>query len=491
MKVFIGSSSESVIHANNLENILKRLNIQSTIWRDSFILSTYTLENLLNISKDFDAAFFIFAEDDIQIKNSEKFPVTRDNVILETGLFISAIGREKVVLCTVGKPHIPTDLAGITRMPMEDLGFLEKQISLWKNQVDNLLPKMLLSVDFVEMLPRNLADENSPLEVRWKYAKEIWFVNYACTAFLAAQEAVSGEMAKSKWYQVFEKALQAGCNFKFLLTEPNTFADFDASRYKMKTIPNKNIQASALIGLAFEALKNKCKRIEKEDQDKCGTIDYRATDIALPYGLVMVLNDEEHSDLNHIKVDLYSPELSNDRNRRSFILYLNKNKDNYKFFEDQVFTLWNHAKSFSSPKISCGKIDHKDIEEVISVPQTYRQYFVGDLQKPQKINHIYDKKIEVGISYYQNYTFDQPHFHTYATEYLYVLQGEYQLAVKKPDGILYEHLTAGDFYVIPKLTPYASKANKETKILFMKSPSLFDKVNYQGDDLMSFGISWD
>ncbi|MEK4521167.1 cupin domain-containing protein [Psychrobacillus sp. FSL W7-1493] len=110
-----------------------------------------------------------------------------------------------------------------------------------------------------------------------------------------------------------------------------------------------------------------------------------------------------------------------------------------------------------------------------------RQYLVGNLKRPQKLTHIHDEKLEVGITNYEQSTNELPHYHTQATEYQYVLSGNttyYNLDTN-------EEITfnAGDFYVIYPQTTYAQKSAENTRILFIKNPSINDKVNVKNTEL--------
>lgn len=106
---------------------------------------------------------------------------------------------------------------------------------------------------------------------------------------------------------------------------------------------------------------------------------------------------------------------------------------------------------------------------------TSRQYLAGDLQLPQIIKHIHDEHIEIGITEYTEYKYEMPHYHKHATEYQYMLEGmtEY-LNVDTYEKVVYRK---GDFYAINPHTKYAQRSKAGTKIIFIKSPGLNDKMN--------------
>lgn len=117
-------------------------------------------------------------------------------------------------------------------------------------------------------------------------------------------------------------------------------------------------------------------------------------------------------------------------------------------------------------------LSHQDIFDATN--KSYRQYFTGNLSRPQLLRHLHSENIEIGISVYQNFTADTPHMHTTTADMIYVLSGEYHiLLIEKWENII---MHSGDFISIPLNTPYASKAKAGTSVLFIKSCKGNDKV---------------
>ena len=117
------------------------------------------------------------------------------------------------------------------------------------------------------------------------------------------------------------------------------------------------------------------------------------------------------------------------------------------------------------------KINSSDIENVLK--GVSRQYLAGDLRKPQELDFITDKHLEIGITDYDQYTTEVVHYHTEAVEYQYMLSG-WTKYKDTETGIEYE-FKKGDFYCIERNTTYAQKSKKGTRILFIKVPSINDK----------------
>lgn len=126
------------------------------------------------------------------------------------------------------------------------------------------------------------------------------------------------------------------------------------------------------------------------------------------------------------------------------------------------------------------KVKNATIEAVLK--NETRQYLAGNLKNPQKINHINDENIEIGITDYNEYTTEVVHYHTIATEYQYMLSG-WTKYLDVETGEEYE-FKEGDFYCIEKNTKYAQKSKKGTRILFIKTPSINDKIVVEKSDMV-------
>lgn len=121
------------------------------------------------------------------------------------------------------------------------------------------------------------------------------------------------------------------------------------------------------------------------------------------------------------------------------------------------------------------KISQDEIEKALQT--TSRQYFVGNLKLPQIINHIHDPDIEIGISSYLHDDTEEPaHWHPVQKEFQYVLTGR-TVYTNVITGETYEY-KAGDFYAIYPEICYKQVSEKGTKILFIKIPSIHDKVHW-------------
>ena len=81
-----------------------------------------------------------------------------------------------------------------------------------------------------------------------------------------------------------------------------------------------------------------------------------------------------------------------------------------------------------------------------------RVYLCGNLALPNGLEHIQTDGYEIGISYYDDFSADKPHLHSYNTEYNYVIEGEIKILLLQEGTEL--HLKKGDLFVIHSNEPH-------------------------------------
>lgn len=117
-KLFIGSAKASVKVARAVAARLEGDGIaEVTIWDEGvFSLNQGFLERLLNLLSEFDFAVLIWSPDDVTESKGDSKASPRDNVIFECGLFMGALGRDRVFVIHDQSVSlkVPSDFAGIT-----------------------------------------------------------------------------------------------------------------------------------------------------------------------------------------------------------------------------------------------------------------------------------------------------------------------------------------------------------------------------------------
>lgn len=114
--LFIGSSVEGLPVAQALQSNLDRL-LEVTIWSQGvFGLAGGTLEDLATKLQQVDFGALVVTADDVVISRDIEQPAPRDNVLLELGMCIGTLGKDRsfLVYDRTSNIKIPSDLAGIT-----------------------------------------------------------------------------------------------------------------------------------------------------------------------------------------------------------------------------------------------------------------------------------------------------------------------------------------------------------------------------------------
>lgn len=117
IRCFIGSTSERVKLATKLQGILQEYDCIPDLWKNMFEDRKTAIENLENISRNYDFAIYFITPDDLTLQRNDLKPAVRDNIIFEVGLFYGSIGRNRCFLLAPSSldfNNLPSDLKSIT-----------------------------------------------------------------------------------------------------------------------------------------------------------------------------------------------------------------------------------------------------------------------------------------------------------------------------------------------------------------------------------------
>ena len=118
MKVFIASSTTGLREAHAIQENLEP-HFEVSVWdQNVFGISSYPLETLQKVAHDAEYGIFVMTPDDFRQRGSEQDSVPRDNVILEYGVFLGALGRHRSFLVVPSddpRLKLPTDLEGLVQ----------------------------------------------------------------------------------------------------------------------------------------------------------------------------------------------------------------------------------------------------------------------------------------------------------------------------------------------------------------------------------------
>lgn len=119
--LFIGTSTEALPIGEAIKSEFANKNVSVKLWPEIFLPGQYTIEALMEQAKKSDFAVLVFSPDDKVISRKKQSLVTRDNVLLELGLFMGSLGRERAMILLPREAHlkVPSDLLGLTRITYE------------------------------------------------------------------------------------------------------------------------------------------------------------------------------------------------------------------------------------------------------------------------------------------------------------------------------------------------------------------------------------
>ncbi len=119
-KVFLISSAESLEVARIIQNSFAHDKFLPVLWTDGvFRVASYPMQSLIDEVTDSDFAIAIAHGDDTTSTRGKEWPVPRDNVIFELGLFMGRLGKDRAILMEPRDEGVklPSDLTGITTIP--------------------------------------------------------------------------------------------------------------------------------------------------------------------------------------------------------------------------------------------------------------------------------------------------------------------------------------------------------------------------------------
>ena len=120
VRVFVMSSVESLPVTRLIVQHFEHDSFLAVVWNHGvFKASNYTLEDLENELDDSDFAIAVAHADDMIISRDSEWPIVRDNVIFELGMFIGRLGRRRAFLMEPrgAGVKLPSDLAGLNTIP--------------------------------------------------------------------------------------------------------------------------------------------------------------------------------------------------------------------------------------------------------------------------------------------------------------------------------------------------------------------------------------
>lgn len=111
--IFIAASSAANEYATAVQRHLEK-DFNVRVWSDVRARYKFLPQNIGNLPSQYDFGVFIFSDNDTLTKDNQQFPITRDNVLFEFGVFVGKLGYERCYILAPNLPnfHLPSDLDG-------------------------------------------------------------------------------------------------------------------------------------------------------------------------------------------------------------------------------------------------------------------------------------------------------------------------------------------------------------------------------------------
>jgi predicted nucleotide-binding protein len=128
--IFIGSAIEAKEIAAVIARALAEADYRPLRWWEQFPPGSVTLDRLRDVAlREADGAILLLTKVDKMWYRENSSETPRDNAVLEYGLFVSALGRERTIILTDGA-RLPTDVGGIAvaKLVEDDTGAAERMV---------------------------------------------------------------------------------------------------------------------------------------------------------------------------------------------------------------------------------------------------------------------------------------------------------------------------------------------------------------------------
>lgn len=352
-QVFIASSVEGLDVAYAAQELLE-YNAECTVWDQGvFEPSSYTIPDLIERLKITDYGIFVFSLDDTAKIRGKEEEIVRDNVILELGLFMGAIGQKNcfiIIPNSSDKIHLPTDLAGITMLKYNAKrkdgnlkAALGPSINKIRNVINNKITKKVIPEDVIEQIYAiGLSAFYSSRDDYSKYREHASsidkYISRATESICMVSITLATGIPVDDICRVLEIKLTQNENFRITISLLNPYND-----QLYKTImplfkqTEKTLQENTIS--AIKTLVNFRNSLKVDEQERF-IIKVHQT---LPFGSAIILDGDTENGIIQIETKPYDVGM-----RKSFAFEIQNNNgiffetlkhSYYKLIEDGI--LWN------------------------------------------------------------------------------------------------------------------------------------------------------
>lgn len=185
--VFVGGTSEKSGLLKALTVALQETAVVHPWWTtDSFKPMASTLDGLIAAAQKYDFAVFLLTPDDFTVSRDLESFSSRDNVLFEFGLFLGALGPDRVLVFALNDPvkklKVPSDLLGVT---------IPRFVA---NDDDEIIASMVVLSSQIEKAIQRKGSRSFDLIVSWDIdsEKKVFVVKLGSRRMQSHKEKIQG-----------------------------------------------------------------------------------------------------------------------------------------------------------------------------------------------------------------------------------------------------------------------------------------------------------
>ena len=368
MKVFIGCTKEALHIREKIEDMVANMGHEPILWNDpkEYDQKRDLMSSVMGYCRNADAGIFI-ATHDYSVKIGEEVRgITGENVWFEFGLMVGTKGLENTILCVTGEEVCkPSDYDGSIIVNISALVCGEDQLAIKRIYdelriwLDGILIRKMIGIPNTYVASRKEIEESLDL-VRDNFKKrftrrikKIRILGIALPAIFATDRADYSYKDKGfkrdKIFNYIKAAVKAGAELEVITNAPLPALIQDAKAKVPPTGRTVEERIASIYDVYFniKTLKSSGSNSDpvfaSASKDENGSrFIHKLTNIVLPYSLFQIIFEDSYKGNNHIKVDIYSPEVASNGKRISMVFFESTDNDNYKFFDENFTQISNN-----------------------------------------------------------------------------------------------------------------------------------------------------
>jgi hypothetical protein len=310
-EIFVASSNEALDKAERIAAILADVDgVKPRLWKDEFKSGDITFVRIEELTREVAGAVVIATPDDRSVIRDQEAQTPRANVLFEYGFLVASLGRPRVALCRYDPAMLPSDLNGLTHIPMgrwpasgeidarttlrikdwargvpeaslsrlaEEIAHYEKRLRELKHEykdvLDGKVEQSRRNISFqLDILEEKLADDRNP-----RSPSEIWILGINAT----------GPLHQGR--EILIRLLREGGRLRLLLLDPSAPVFEDRCDHEHDRVGRVSAELNASIYILMDIL----SQVKSLDSYRASSVEVRLHQTRPDRSLLMIDCDRE------------------------------------------------------------------------------------------------------------------------------------------------------------------------------------------------------